>query len=148
MGTRSAIFLPLTTIGVIWIEGEEDAAFKEAQEPHYHARDVAWLRAQTEQAVLVLSSSHPCLETKATVEQHGIVIRKLIPPDLRPSVQIVDLRDHGYGTVLSQPLVRAITQTIGRKAGVLLFSTGRAMPAPSSVVTAARFLAVLPAVWR
>jgi len=121
VGTRSAIFLPLTTIGVIWIEGEEDAAFKEAQEPHYHARDVAWLRAQTEQAVLVLSSSHPCLETKATVEQHGIVIRKLIPPDLRPSVQIVDLRDHGYGTVLSQPLVRAITQTIGRKAGVLLF---------------------------
>ena len=121
VGTRSAIFLPLTTIGVIWIEGEEDAAFKEVQEPHYHARDVAWLRAQTEQALLVLSSSHPCLETRATVEQHGMVIRKLMPPDARPNVQIVDLREHGYGTVLSQPLVRAITQTISRKAGVLLF---------------------------
>lgn len=121
VGTRSAIFLPLTTIGVIWIEGEEDAAFKEAQEPHYHARDVAWLRAQTEQALLVLSSSHPSLETRAAVEQHGMVIRKLMPPDARPNVQIVDLREHGYGTVLSQPLVRAITQTISRKAGVLLF---------------------------
>ena len=121
VGTRSAIFLPLTTIGVIWIEGEEDAAFKEEQEPHYHARDVAWLRAQTERALLVLSSSHPSLETKTAVEQRGIAIRKLLPPDARPSVRIIDLRDHGYGTVLSQPLVRAIEQTIGRKAGVLLF---------------------------
>ena len=121
VGTRSAIFLPLTTIGAIWVEGEEDAALKEAQEPRYHAREVAWLRAQTEQALLVLSSSHPSLETRAAVEQHGIVIRKLMPPDARPSVQIVDLRDYGYGTVLSQPLVRAIKQAIGRKAGVLLF---------------------------
>jgi len=108
VGTRSAIFLPLTTIGASWVEGEEDAALKEAQEPRYHAREVAWLRAQTEQALLVLSSSHPSLETRAAVEQHGIVIRKLMPPDARPSVQIVDLRDYGYGTVLSQPLVRAI----------------------------------------
>jgi len=121
VGTRSAIFLPLTAIGAIWVEGEEDAAFKEEQEPHYHARDVAWLRAQTEQALLVLSSAHPSLETRAAVEQRGIAIRKLLPPDARPNVQIVDLRDHGYGTVLSQPLIRAIEQTIGRKAGVLLF---------------------------
>ena len=121
VGTRSAIFLPVTAIGMIWVEGEEDAAFKEEQEPHYHARDVAWLRAQTEQALLVLSSSHPSLETRAAVEQRGIAICKLLPPDARPSVQIVDLRDHSYGTVLSQPLVRAIEQTIGRKAGVLLF---------------------------
>lgn len=121
VGTRSTIFLPLTDIGMIWVEGEEDAAFKEEQEPHYHARDVAWLRAQTEQTLLVLSSSHPSLETRAAGEQRGIAIRKLLPPDARPSVQIVDLRDHGYGTVLSQPLARAIEQTISRKARVLLF---------------------------
>ena len=121
VGTRSAVFLPLTVIGVIWVEGEEDAAFKEEQEPHYHARYVAWLRAQTEQSLLVLSSAHPSLETRAAVEQCGIAIRTLLPPDARPNVQIVDLRNHGYGTVLSQPLLRAIEQTIGRKAGVLLF---------------------------
>ena len=121
VGTRSAVFLPLTVIGMIWVEGEEDAAFKEEQEPHYHARDVAWLRAQTEQALLVLSSTHPSLETRAAVEQRGIAIRTLLPPDARPNVRIVDLRNHGYGTVLSPPLIRAIEQTIGRKAGVLLF---------------------------
>ncbi|MEY4704608.1 MAG: hypothetical protein RL042_804 [Nitrospirota bacterium] len=121
VGTRSAIFLPLTAIGAIWVEGEEDAALKEAQEPRYHAREVAWMRAQDEQAVLVLSSSHPSLETKMVVERCGVVVRKPIPPDARPNVQVVDLRDHGYGRVLSQPLVRAIEQTICRKAGVLLF---------------------------
>lgn len=121
VGTRSAIFLPLTAIGAIWVEGEEDAALKEAQEPRYHARDVAWLRAQTERTVLILSSSHPSLETRAAVGQGGVVIHKPAPSDARPDVQVVDLREQGYGTVLSQPLVRAIRHTISRKAGVLLF---------------------------
>ena len=121
VGTRSAIFLPLHELGTIWIEGEEDGALKEAQEPRYHAREVAWLRAQNEQAVLVLSSSHPCLETTEAVDLGGIVVRKVIPFDARPSVQVVDLRDHGRGTVLSQPLVRAIELALGRRTGVLLF---------------------------
>jgi primosomal protein N' (replication factor Y) len=121
VGTRSTVFLPLTAIGAIWIEGEEDAALKEPQEPRYHAREVAWLRAQSEQAVLVLSSPHPSLETKAAVEQRGIFLRNIMPSDVRPNVQVVELRDYGRGTVLSQPLVQAIGQAIGRRAGVLLF---------------------------
>jgi primosomal protein N' (replication factor Y) (superfamily II helicase) len=121
VGTRSSIFLPLTAIGAIWIEGEEDAALKEAQEPRYHVREVAWLRVRDERAVLILSSSHPSLETRAVVEQCGIVMRKFMPPDERPSVQIVNFRDKSSGTVLSQPLITAIEKTIGRRAGVLLF---------------------------
>jgi len=121
VGARSAIFLPLATIGAIWVEGEEDAALKEPQEPRYHARDVAWLRAQDEQALLVLSSAHPSLETRAAVEQQGIVVQKPLPSDARPNVQVVELRDHSRGTVLSQPLIRAIGQAIDRQAGVLLF---------------------------
>jgi primosomal protein N' (replication factor Y) len=121
VGTRSAVFLPLTAVGAIWVEGEEDAALKEPQEPRYHARDVAWLRAQDEQAMLVLSSAHSSLETRAIVEQRGIVVHHPVPSCARPNVQVVDLRDHCHGTVLSQPLVRAIEQAIGRRAGVLLF---------------------------
>jgi primosomal protein N' (replication factor Y) (superfamily II helicase) len=121
VGTRSAIFLPLTAIGAIWIEGEEDAALKEAQEPRYHAREVAWLRIQDDPAVLVLSSSHPSLEIKAAVERQGIIISKSIASDARPSIQVVDLRDHGRGTVLSHPLLQAVGRAIGRRAGVLLF---------------------------
>ncbi len=121
VGTRSAIFLPLTEIGAIWVEGEDDAALKEPQEPRYHARDVAWLRAQNEQAVLILSSAHPSLESRTAVEQRGIVIQKLMPPEARPNVQIFDLREHGRGTVLSRPLILAMGQAISRRAGVLLF---------------------------
>jgi len=121
VGTRSAIFLPLTAIGAIWVEGEDDASLKEPQEPRYHARDVAWLRAQNERAVLVLTSAHPSLETRTAVGQRGIVVHKLMPSDARPNVQIVELRDPGRGTVLSEPLVQAIRQAIGRRAGVLLF---------------------------
>jgi primosomal protein N' (replication factor Y) len=121
VGTRSAIFLPLTAIGTIWIEGEEDAALKEPQEPRYHARDVAWLRAQDEQAVLVLSSAHLSLEAKNAVEQREIVVLHPLSSRARPNVQVVDLRDHSRGTVLSQPLVRAMEEAIGRRAGVLLF---------------------------
>jgi len=121
VGTRSAIFLPLTTIGAIWVEGEEDASLKEAQEPHYHAREVAWLRAQDEQAVLILSSPHPSLETRAAVEQRGVVVHKHMPSDEQPRIQVVDLRNHSRSTVLSQPLIQAIEQAIARRAGVLLF---------------------------
>ena len=121
VGTRSAIFLPMTAIGMIWIEGEEDTALKEAQEPRYHAREVAWLRAQDDPAVLVLSSAHPSLETRVAVEQRGIVVRKSMASDVRPRVQLVDLRGQRSGTVLSQPLVQAIEQAIGRRAGVLLY---------------------------
>ena len=121
VGTRSTVFLPLTAIGVIWVEGEDDAALEEPQEPRYHAREVAWLRAQGEQAVLVLSSPHPSLETKAAVEQRGILVRNIMPSNARPNVQVVELRDYSRGTVLSQPLVQAIGQAIGRRAGVLLF---------------------------
>jgi primosomal protein N' (replication factor Y) len=121
VGTRSAVFLPLTAIGAIWVEGEDDAALKEPQEPRYHARDVAWLRARDEQALLVLSSLHPSLETRASVEEQGVIVRKLTPSDTRANVQVVEMRGHGYGTVLSQPLVRAIGQAIDRRAGVLLF---------------------------
>ena len=121
VGTRSAVFLPLTAIGVIWVEGEDDAALKEPQEPRYHAREVAWLRAQNEQAVLVLSSAHPSLESRAAVEQRGIAIQKLVPPGARPNVQVVELREQGYGTVLSRPLILAMGHAISRRAGVLLF---------------------------
>src|SRR5262249_25880722 len=99
VGTRSAIFLQLTAVGSIWVEGEEDPALKEPQEPRYHARDIAWLRAQDERATLVLSSAHPSLETRAAVEQRGIVVHHAMPTRARPNVQVVDLRDYGRGTV-------------------------------------------------
>lgn len=121
VGTRSAIFLPLRDIGMIWVEGEEDSALKEPQEPHYHARNVAWFRAQAEQALLVLSSAHPCLETQVTVESNGRLLHVSRSADTAPAIQLVDLRGQGRENVLTPPLVQALRDAVAKRAGAILF---------------------------
>ncbi len=119
VGTRSAIFAPLPSIGLIWVDGEEDPAFKELQEPRYHARDVACMRAEIEGSLLVLASAHPSLESKSdsvavdcTFQEH---------PINRPAIELVDLRREPPGALLSQALITAMQDAIATKAGVLLF---------------------------
>lgn len=121
VGTRSALFLPLRGIGMIWVEGEEDSALKEPQEPHYHARDVAWYRAQAEQALLVLSSSHASLETHTAVESNGRVLHVPGSIDAAPTIQLVDLRGQGRENILTPPLVRALRDAVTQHARSILF---------------------------
>ena len=65
VGARSAIFAPLKNLGVIIIDEEHEASYKQDSNPRYHARDVAILRAQYNQAALVLGSATPSLESRA-----------------------------------------------------------------------------------
>jgi primosomal protein N' (replication factor Y) len=124
VGTRSAVFAPLRSIGLIWVDGEEDSAFKEPQEPRYHARDVASLRAQGERALVVLASAHPSLESKAETDADIYAV----PADAvhRPEIDLVDLRDEPAGTLFSQKLVAAMREMVATKAGVLLFLNRKA----------------------
>lgn len=119
VGTRSAIFSPVTSIGLIWVDGEEDPALKEPQEPRYHAREVARLRAETEQALVVLASAHPSLEARfdATAEIHYVA------QDLahQPTIELVDLRNESAGTLFSHTLIRAMHDALQRRAKILLF---------------------------
>lgn len=120
VGTRSAVFLPLQSLGMIWIERAEDPALKEPQEPRYHARDVAWLRARDEGALLILSSPYPSLEAALNADAPGTLHQEL-PVALRPKVEVVDLRPLGKKTVLSPALIKAVREALDRKAGVFLF---------------------------
>jgi primosomal protein N' (replication factor Y) (superfamily II helicase) len=119
VGTRSAIFLPLKNIGLIWIDREEDPALKEPQEPRYHAREVAWMRARHEQALLVIASSHLTLEARAIESQENMLRTSVWPSDM-PSIEVADLR-RDHSTVLSSQLSEAMRDTLTRQAGVLLF---------------------------
>ncbi|WP_455388926.1 replication restart helicase PriA [Petrachloros mirabilis] len=121
VGTRSSVFVPIQSVGLIWIEREEDPALKEPQEPRYHAREVAWLRAQEEQALLVLGSAHLSLETLAGVGHQECLQQEPVSSTEKPTVEVVDLRGQDRGTILSPLLVEAIRDTLARKAGVLLF---------------------------
>ncbi len=119
VGTRSAIFSPLKSIGLIWVEGEEDSALKEPQEPRYHARDVATLRAESERALVVLASAHPSLESRfdPEVEIHHVPQEVV----LRPTIELVDLRNEPAGTLFSHKLIRAMHEALQNHAKILLF---------------------------
>jgi primosomal protein N' (replication factor Y) (superfamily II helicase) len=121
VGTRSAVFLPLHSLGLIWVEREEDQALKEPQEPRYHAREVAWLRARDDKALLVMGSTHASLETMMNMEQQGSLLRQSPAREGTPAVEVVDLREEHRGTILSPPLVEAMRSALARNAGALLF---------------------------
>jgi len=63
VGTRSAVFAPVWELGLLIVDQEQDEVYKQEQVPHYHAREVALLRAQSEKAILVFGSSSPSLES-------------------------------------------------------------------------------------
>ncbi len=119
VGTRSAVFTRLGSIGLIWVDGEEDPAFKEPQEPRYHARDVAWMRAQTEGALLVLASAHPSLESvfDRGAETHAVSSG----PTCQPAIELVDLRHEPGGALFSRRLAEAMQEAMRSHAGILLF---------------------------
>ena len=123
VGTRSAVFAPLRSIGLIWVDGEDDPAFKEPQEPRYHAREVAWMRAEREGALLVLASTHPSLESIFDRSAETHVVQQ--EPARRPTIELVDLRNEPGGALFSQRLVTAMREAVERKAGILLFLNRR-----------------------
>jgi primosomal protein N' (replication factor Y) (superfamily II helicase) len=120
VGTRAAVFLPLTPIGLIWVDREEDPALKEPMEPRYHARDVAWMRAKEQKALLILASAHLSLEASG-LEAPDHVLSAAPPADARPQIQVVDLRREDRRTLLSSRLCEAMREAIAARQGVLLF---------------------------
>lgn len=125
VGTRAALFLPFHGIGLIWVDREEDPALKEPMEPRYHAREVAWMKAQQEQSLLVLASAHLSLEASG-VEAPDALVRAPEQPDNWPLVEVVDLRGEDRRLLLSSRLYEAMRDAIAREAGVLLFLNRKA----------------------
>jgi len=119
VGTRSALFTPVTSVGLIWVDGEDDPALKEPQEPRYHAREVAWMRAELDRALVVLASAHPSLESM--FDSGADICTILRDTAHRPQVELVDLRRETGGTLLSPRLVAAMRNALEQRAGTLLF---------------------------
>lgn len=98
VGARSAVFAPLKNLGAIIIDEEHEATYKQDSNPRYHAREVAKLRADYNQAVLVLGSATPSLETRARASRglYGLLRlnQRANPLAKIPEVQVVDFRDY------------------------------------------------------
>jgi len=101
VGARSAVFAPLPVLGVICVDEEHDASYKQESEPRYDARTVAAKRAALEHAVALFGSATPRPESWQALERVELGNRLAAP---LPSVRIVDLRREA-GYPLSAPLL-------------------------------------------
>ena len=132
VGARSAIFAPLKDLGVIIIDEEHEASYKQDSNPRYHARDVAILRVQYNRATLVLGSATPSLESRARagkgVYQHLRLTKRANPLASVPEVQLIDFRDYigqNETSNFTPPLIEAIQDRLAKKEQVVLMLNRR-----------------------
>ncbi len=133
VGARSALFAPIPDLGLIVVDEEHESSFKQESTPRYHARDVARERARLEDAVCILGSATPSLESWfATQEKDGLVkleLRDRVAGGKLPDIQIVDMRvqkpEKGKWLVMSQPLCTALGKALDRDERAILFLNQR-----------------------
>jgi len=122
VGARSAVFAPLPSLGVICVDEEHDASYKQESDPRYDARTVAAKRATLEGAVAIFGSATPRPESWHALERLELGGRIAAP---MPTVRVVDLR-HETGYPLSAPLLAELGRLAegGGKAILLLNRRG------------------------
>lgn len=132
IGARSAVFSPIRNLGLIIIDEEHDSSYKQSEEPAYHARDVAVMRGKMEQAVVVLGSATPSLESFYNAEtgkyKLNVLSQRAASAKL-PKMRIIDLKrtyEHNGGfTHFSQELIEAIKERCERGEQTLLLLNRR-----------------------
>lgn len=132
VGARSAIFAPVRDLGVIVVDEEHEPSYKQGSVPRYHARDVAVLRAKHADAVCVLGSATPSLESWRNASQGRyelLQLRARATGQPLPQVEVVDMRgerdERGKPRLFSRRLEQLLRETIARSEQVILFINRR-----------------------
>ncbi len=131
VGTRSAVFAPLPDLGAIVIDEEQEPTYKSEQTPRYHAREVAKYRCFKENALLVLGSATPSVETMYHAKQGDYNLFHLdhrFNERALPRVTIVDMKEElrrGNGTSVSAALASKLEETMDRGEQAILFLNRR-----------------------
>jgi primosomal protein N' (replication factor Y) (superfamily II helicase) len=132
VGTRSAVFAPVADLALIIVDEEHDSSYKQEETPRYHARDVAVVRAKMANAVVVLGSATPSLESYFNAKKNKYTLVDL--PDRverrpLPEVEIIDMRQEfqetGYEQVISRKLSAEIKERLERKEQVMVLLNRR-----------------------
>ena len=132
VGTRSAVFAPMVSLGLILVDEEHDSSYKQEETPRYHGRDVAVMRAKFNDAVVVLGSATPSLESWANSErgryQRIEMLTRVMSRPL-PIVELVDMRtefkETGKEDIFSRQLVAETQSTLDRNQQVIILLNRR-----------------------
>lgn len=126
IGTRSAIFAPAKNLGLIILDEEHDTSYKEHSAPRYHARQIAMQRAKTNQAVVVLGSATPSIETYYYSLKNKIVYHKLSKRAKSSSLPKINLQVKSNDKeIISDQLLFKIKQKLDKKEQVVLLLNRR-----------------------
>ena len=128
IGTRSAVFTPFRNLGLIIVDEEHDASYKQQEGLRYSARDLAIKRAQEHQIPILLGSATPSLESLYNVNRARY--KKLVLPfragnaDM-PSYHLIDMRGQQHTDGISIPLERVIRTHLQAQGQILIFLNRR-----------------------
>jgi primosomal protein N' (replication factor Y) len=132
VGTRSAVFAPVSDLALIIVDEEHDASYKQEETPRYHARDVAVMRAKMADAVVILGSATPSLESYFNAKKNKYALIELPDRVKRrplPEVEIVDMRQEfqetGHEQVISRKLAAEIKLRLEREEQVMVLLNRR-----------------------
>ena len=132
VGTRSAVFAPMVNLGLVIVDEEHDGSYKQEENPRYHGRDVAVMRAKLEGAAAVLGSATPSLESWANAEKGRyelVTMTERVAGRALPAVEMVDMRVEfqqvGKEEIFSRRLVEETRGALDRGEQVLLLLNRR-----------------------
>ena len=130
LGTRSAVFAPVEDLGLVIVDEEHDASYKQAEAPRYNARDVAIVRGRSAHAAVVVGSATPGLETRFNAEAGKYALlemRTRVMERPLPAVRTIDMRrefaETGNTPLFSRELVTSVTNCLSRgEQGMILLN--------------------------
>jgi len=129
LGTRLAVFTPLPRLGLVVVDEEQDASFKQRDGVRYSARDLAITRAQIAGTPVVLCSATPSLESfqHATSGKYELVslTRRAIDRAALPAIRLIDTRVHPPQQGIVPPLLEALAARLARGEQSLVFLNRR-----------------------
>jgi len=129
-GARSALFLPFKNLGLIIVDEEHDASYKQEERVIYHARDMAVARGSLADIAVILSSATPSIESQVNVSRgryNALSLKSRFGRAQLPQIHAIDLRQNPprQGRFLSAPLLEEVDKTLSRGEQSLLFLNRR-----------------------
>jgi primosomal protein N' (replication factor Y) (superfamily II helicase) len=132
VGARSAVFAPFNNLGMIVIDEEHDGSYKQDSNPRYHARDTAVMRARSANAIVLMGSATPSIESVQNTrlgKYEYLALQNRVGERMLPIVNLTDMKrerkEFKNFAMLSGVLRSAIRDRLSRKEQVFLFLNRR-----------------------